>query len=229
MAKERSHGTTSTYDRYKCRCDECVAAKRAAQARYKAKLEAAPREESEIPHGTASAWSWHKCRCEVCMAWKKAKDRAYYERNADQIKAQANAYYQANKERVVPRNSAYKKANRARFSEQERLKYQENPEPQRQRYRKYQQSPKGRLYAKASKARRRGIPYTDEAMAWIASLSDPLCAYCGAPATTIDHILPVTKGGTGELANLAPACRSCNSAKGNRSLAEFLQRRTKET
>jgi CRISPR/Cas system Type II protein with McrA/HNH and RuvC-like nuclease domain len=31
---------------------------------------------------------------------------------------------------------------------------------------------------------------------------------------TVDHVLPVSKGGKDELDNLVLACRSCNSAKG---------------
>jgi hypothetical protein len=44
---------------------------------------------------------------------------------------------------------------------------------------------------------------------------DPPCALCGQPgADTVDHITPVSRGGTNELANLQPAHRSCNRAKG---------------
>ena len=48
----------------------------------------------------------------------------------------------------------------------------------------------------------------------------PRCALrirCGgAPATTADHVIPLDLGGTNALANLQPACLSCNSAKKNR-------------
>jgi len=45
--------------------------------------------------------------------------------------------------------------------------------------------------------------------------ADPICVYCGAPATTVDHVKPVSKGGA-ELdpANCVPACASCNVRKG---------------
>lgn len=42
------------------------------------------------------------------------------------------------------------------------------------------------------------------------------CVYCGDPADTIDHVIPKSKGGTDDLDNLVPACRDCNSRKGNR-------------
>ena len=40
------------------------------------------------------------------------------------------------------------------------------------------------------------------------------CAYCPAPATTIDHVMPLWLGGTSFEGNLTPACRSCNASKG---------------
>jgi hypothetical protein len=36
------------------------------------------------------------------------------------------------------------------------------------------------------------------------------CAYCGAHATTIDHIRPKAKGGTTHMSNCVPACLDCN-------------------
>lgn len=46
--------------------------------------------------------------------------------------------------------------------------------------------------------------------------NDGRCVYCGDPADTIDHVIPRSKGGTDDLDNLVPACRDCNSRKGNR-------------
>jgi hypothetical protein len=42
------------------------------------------------------------------------------------------------------------------------------------------------------------------------------CHYCGKPADTWDHVWPKSKGGTGERANLVPACQPCNQAKADR-------------
>lgn len=48
------------------------------------------------------------------------------------------------------------------------------------------------------------------------------CHLCGLPgATTPDHIIPRSKGGTNDIANLRPAHASCNYSRGNKSLEEF--------
>lgn len=44
------------------------------------------------------------------------------------------------------------------------------------------------------------------------------CAYCGQiKKLTMDHLIPVDKGGAHTANNIVPACQSCNSAKGNRA------------
>ncbi len=43
------------------------------------------------------------------------------------------------------------------------------------------------------------------------------CAYCGEPATTMDHVTPLAQGGLHEPGNVVPACRPCNSRKQNRT------------
>ena len=60
--------------------------------------------------------------------------------------------------------------------------------------------------------------YGREAVAWWTSLVDPVCSYCDDPATTIDHVIPVSKGGTHDLSNLVPACRPCNASKGDKDV-----------
>jgi len=46
------------------------------------------------------------------------------------------------------------------------------------------------------------------------------CAYCGGPASTIDHILPRSRGGRNTWRNTTAACYACNQRKGDRTPAE---------
>lgn len=47
------------------------------------------------------------------------------------------------------------------------------------------------------------------------------CAYCPNPAETVDHVVPLKRGGTNFEGNLTPACRRCNSRKGALLVVEF--------
>ncbi len=49
------------------------------------------------------------------------------------------------------------------------------------------------------------------------------CAYCGKTEVPfeIDHIRPRSRGGSNRISNLALACHSCNTTKGNQTAGEF--------
>lgn len=51
------------------------------------------------------------------------------------------------------------------------------------------------------------------------------CAYCECRLTdanrTIDHVLPVSRGGTDDIANLVLSCLDCNQLKGDRTPREL--------
>lgn len=46
------------------------------------------------------------------------------------------------------------------------------------------------------------------------------CAYCGGHASTVDHVLPRSRGGTTDWLNLVAACAPCNSSKDDRTPEE---------
>jgi 5-methylcytosine-specific restriction endonuclease McrA len=41
-----------------------------------------------------------------------------------------------------------------------------------------------------------------------------VCAYCGAYADTVDHVIAVALGGGSERDNLVACCRRCNTSRG---------------
>lgn len=49
------------------------------------------------------------------------------------------------------------------------------------------------------------------------------CGYCGAwgTALTMDHRVPISRGGTHTIENIIPSCRACNSRKGTKTEEEF--------
>ena len=89
---------------------------------------------------------------------------------------------------------------------------------------RYRQTDGGRLVRRASKILRRSI-HGDrmDIAAWNKKVEELACRcqLCGVKFErgdlTIDHIVPVSKGGTNHIDNLQPACVSCNCSKGNRT------------
>lgn len=52
---------------------------------------------------------------------------------------------------------------------------------------------------------------------WQQQLQAGVCHYCGkqvgADALTMDHVVPVSRGGTSTKGNVVPACAACNKTK----------------
>lgn len=49
----------------------------------------------------------------------------------------------------------------------------------------------------------------------ILELFGQTCAYCGSDKSiTMDHIVPISRGGNHTEDNVIPACKSCNASKG---------------
>lgn len=59
---------------------------------------------------------------------------------------------------------------------------------------------------------------------WKAQLAKGECHYCHGhfppDALTMDHLIPVARGGTSTKGNVVPACFACNQAKAARTPAE---------
>lgn len=223
------HGTPSGYSWHKCRCDECVGAKRAKDREYyernrearKAKAQewAAANREKRI----AQQRQYREANAEQI----KARKRRYNQEHADENRARAAAWQQANPERASELKAQYRERHRAEIRARSLARYYqlmaENPEKVRAWRRNWAKTKKGILANRAARSARRGAAYTAEALEWIAKLEDPLCIYCGRFATEIDHLVPITRGGTGELSNLATACRRCNARKNDMTYEEFLK------
>jgi len=52
---------------------------------------------------------------------------------------------------------------------------------------------------------------------WRAQLQKGICHYCGKPvgasALTMDHVIPLARGGKSVRSNIVPCCKDCNSKK----------------
>ncbi len=52
---------------------------------------------------------------------------------------------------------------------------------------------------------------------WKRKLAKGVCGYCGRPTPprelTMDHIVPISRGGRSTKGNVIPACKTCNTKK----------------
>ena len=127
-----------------------------------------------------------------------AKDRSA---NPEKRRAYKREYYHRNKARVQAQNEASRK---------------KNPEPRRCTTRNY----------KARKRQAEGM-HTAADVAAILKAQRGMCAYCRKKVGNkfdIDHIKPLSDGGTNHRANLQITCGTCNRSKGAADPISFAQR-----
>lgn len=107
----------------------------------------------------------------------------------------------------------WRENNRELYLETQRRWREENP----QILRMHRARRRGRLAAADTQA------FTQmELLEHYAAMGYDGCAYCGGLYEHDDHIIPLFRGGTHTLDNLAPACAKCNLSKGGKYLARWL-------
>jgi 5-methylcytosine-specific restriction endonuclease McrA len=117
---------------------------------------------------------------------------------------------------------------RARERERSRARYQEDPayrERRKSQVREFQQTDEGQALMRQRRDRRRArtrnVPHEPYNRAELFERWGYSCCYCDAPATDVEHIKPISRGGADALHNLTVACGPCNGSKGAKTLAEW--------
>jgi len=167
-------------------------------------------------------------------AANKDKIAAYREANKDRLRAKKAAYYVTHRERLLARVKAHSDSNKARILEYQADYYAANSDKVKATVAAYRRAnPDKKRYLdnrrRVRKANNGGSHTIEQRLAKFALLGN-ICFYCGeAKKLTVDHKIPLARGGTDDIRNIVPACRSCNSSKNARTAKEYLanQRRNR--
>lgn len=145
---------------------------------------------------------------------RKVKSAAHYLANRDRILARVKGYTSKNHERVMDYHARYYAANTDKMKAENRAYRKANPDK--------------KIHCENRRRARKagnGGSHTLQQRKELFDLLGNVCFYCEAPPPlTIDHNVPLKRGGTDDISNILPACRSCNSKKNTRTAAEFLQK-----
>lgn len=133
--------------------------------------------------------------------WKK-----YAEENAEQLKQRDKRRYEREKERINLVSRLWKRLNRARVNDYQRQYFKEHPE-------KLQEI----LHKRYAREKNADGEFTYEEWEALCAKYDYCCLSCGKQAPlTVDHIIPLSKGGSNDISNIQPLCKPCNSKKGTK-------------
>jgi len=134
------------------------------------------------------------------------------------------SYRLANRDALNEANRRWREANAERHRENARKWYWDNHEHAKGNYARWaKRNPeKARELQRSMQARRRArqrsgaIPYTVAQLAERMAFWGCRCWMCGGEFDEVDHVKPLVAGGIDCLANVRPACVSCNRSKGGR-------------
>lgn len=147
----------------------------------------------------------------------KLAQRRCYEAKPDYYKKKSANWYSANSEYVHQREKRKRINNREELAHKRKERRKTHPEL-------FQQWGRNRY------ARRKGAKgkYTREQWIQKCEFWGWRCYLCRAVLTDdaihADHRIPLMKGGSNWISNIAPACVSCNAAKGAKTEAEYRAR-----
>jgi len=156
------------------------------------------------------------------------RNKAYYEANREKELERQKTYREANPEKIAEYRRAYRKANREKIAEYQRVYNKANREKVVGWQKVYQKAnPEVRKAAdhrrRARKRNAEGDHNSAQIRARFAVHGDS-CIYCASTQDLhIDHIKPLSKGGSNWPANLAPACATCNRSKNDKWGADLLR------
>jgi 5-methylcytosine-specific restriction endonuclease McrA len=144
----------------------------------------------------------------------KERLAAKYAMNRDEIIAKVKKYATAHKEKISIRNHTHHKkyaiTHKTEIAMRQQIWDRANLE-------------KCRLYCSKHRALKYDNTPINELLTetqWETLLAryDGHCAYCGKEAKlTLDHVIPLAKGGKHSIDNVVPACIHCNDSKGART------------
>jgi 5-methylcytosine-specific restriction endonuclease McrA len=176
-----------------------------------------------------------------------AQKREYAARTADARAEYRENYYKENREKIIEKAAKLRALKREELARWQREYRQKNQELMWERDRKYYQQHRernlrsksewgktevGRLKQRAKnqirRARKNSVPHNLKVsdIVCLKALSKGRCFYCGNKRKlTIDHIIPISKGGGHTRDNVVMACKSCNSSKNAKDPIRFARER----
>lgn len=132
----------------------------------------------------------------------------------------------ANRDKKRENDRNWAKANQDKLREKDRKRDRSgrNREPFRKNTQRWKRlnPEKANLYERIRYARKRSNSgnYTPDEWLALCKKYDSRCLACGRADVklTVDHVVPLSLGGSNDIANIQPLCNNCNAAKNNKHI-----------
>jgi hypothetical protein len=159
------------------------------------------------------------CWCRDC---RKAYHRQYHKDNKIRLNKKSTDWQKNNPERYKKKMTAWYQENREYVIKKTRKHHQEHKEERKKQGKEYRQTPRGKDSHNLNSSKRRAAKksakindFTTEEWIKIKEIYQNHCLCCGIKTDklTMDHVIPLSKGGNHTKDNIQPLCKLCNSIK----------------
>lgn len=214
------HGIAAFVAR-RCRCEVCRSAHREYYRLVRERKGIVPLSQRPLIHGR-SAYSNGRCRCEICRKAQLAYINEHRRKHPEWWKQHYRKQSKTEKNRA--RIKTWCQENSDHLRDQARARYAADPESAREKTRRWRGTPQGQITTASARMARRAREANAIGQASATQIRARIdyyggrCWICRALANTIDHVIPLARGGTGWPANLRPACKRCNFSRQHRGV-----------
>ena len=223
----------TAYDLRRCRCAACCAHKRERHAKYRPKKRISTTPECPVYNLASSTAHRHRgCRCDVCRSYAAHLSRLYRQRRKPEVhppkpdpRSQAEQ-----RERRLAHGKAYRAKNRDRLNQATKEWKARNADMNKEALKNWRANNPDRVAGHHRRRRARkqsaGGAHTPEDVRLLYQRQRGKCFNCNARLASgyhVDHIQPLSRGGTDDPVNLQLLCPFCNMSKGSRDPIEWAQ------
>lgn len=171
--------------------------------------------------------------CTRCGECSKELAKEYRRNNPEKVKESLKMWYEENREKMLEYHKQYHKKtyanNREKILACNKKWYEENKEKADIYYLEYRMKNKDKISKRSGHKRRAlkkasGGSFTTEQLNHCLEFFNNKCAYTGeqlGESYDIDHIKPISKGGTSYIFNLVPTTPTANRCKSNKDLISW--------
>lgn len=211
-------------NRSKSYCEHCLDLRRSANRKYNQshKKENYQRTLEWNKKNPVKSKQHRKKYAESHKEKVKELNRAY--KKTKKYQEQQREYRRNNREHINKCSSDWQKENKERRNKYVKEWMSRNPDKQPIYSRTYQLKHPEKSIGSSKKRREifKSIKGSFNLHEWndLVSKTGNKCLRCGKNGVklTIDHVVPITEGGTHYISNIQPLCRRCNSIKGNKTI-----------
>ena len=156
-------------------------------------------------------------QCRRCL---KVNNKKWRQKNGEKLAASNRKWRKANPKKVVAIKKRWQRNNPAKVAAYNKRWELANPKKAREmRNRWWRDNPESKTSANSNRRARKmeaGGSYTGGELRELYNYYGNRCLSCGRDDVSLeaDHVIALANGGTNDIGNIQPLCKSCNTSKG---------------